>query len=259
VKAYGHIKISRKAFDPVDGDVWWLKPRVYSHWEAWMYLIQLAQWHPKTLATRQFGSVDLERGEFVASRRALAKQFQWGEKAVRIFLRDCQNMDRLKAQREAQAGTVYLIVNYDTYQNTPTAEGQGDGPPKGPARAQRGPKNKQLSSKAITTTSYPADFELLWNAYPKRSGSNNKATAYRQFQARLADGVSFDAMYDGVQRYATWAAATGKVGTELVKMASTFLGRDRHFAEPWELPAAPGPERTQRSATRPLTSDMIDW
>jgi hypothetical protein len=134
---------------------------------------------------------------------------------------------------------VYLIVNYDTYQGDGDDNNTVDNTPKNTALTQRQHKNKQLSSKAITpTTSYPADIDLLWSAYPKRSGSNNKQAAYRQFQARLAEGVAFDAMYDGTQRYAAWAQASGKVGTELVKMASTFLGRDRHFDETWEVPSS---------------------
>jgi hypothetical protein len=263
VKPYGHIKISRKAFDPVDGDDWWQEPRVFSRWEAWVYLIQLAQWHPTTLYSKRFGTTDLARGEFVVSRRTLAKHFQWGEKQVRNFLRDAQNAARIRAQREAQAGTVYLIVNYDTYQAAPVQEGTPKGPADGHAGAQRGPKNKAVKQlKQLTTPSYPADFELLWSAYPKRSGSNNKQAAYRQFQARLAEDIAFDAMYDGTQRYAAWAQATGKVGTELVKMASTFLGRDQHFAEAWDVPSTNGSSPAQATAQRrdrPLTSDMIEW
>lgn len=257
--AYGYIKISRKLFHAVDGDVWWQEPRVYSHFEAWVYLIQLAQWAPGTLST-QYGPVALERGEFVASIRHLAKDWKWGVQRVRTFLKKAKNLTRLQAQRETQSGTVYLIVNYDTYQGSDDDDNTPDNTAKSTALTQRQHKNKNNKQLSITTTSYPADFELLWNAYPKRSGSNNKQAAYRQFEARLAEGVSFQAMHDGVLRYAAWATASGKVGTELVKMASTFLGRDRHFADAWDIPAASDlSPRSERSTSRAITSDMITW
>lgn len=47
-------------------------------------------------------------------------------------------------------------------------------------------------------------------------------------------------MLAGVKRYAAFVAATGKLGSEYVKQASTFFGPDRHFDETWQTPSAPG-------------------
>lgn len=56
----------------------------------------------------------------------------------------------------------------------------------------------------------------------------------------------------GVQRYARYCEATGRVGTEYVKQGRTFFGPGRHFEEPWELPsglgARPGPARARANA-----------
>lgn len=260
MKKYGHIKISRKAFDPVDGDVWWDRPRTFSQWEAWVYLIQLAQWAPRTLST-QYGPLDLGRGEFVASLRHLADDWKWGVQRVRTFLKEAKNLTRLIAQRETQAGTVYLIVNYDTYQGEGDEEDNADNTLDDTALTQRQHKNKQLSSKAVkkhvtsdnVTGDYPPEFELLWNAYPKRSGTNNKQAAYRQYLARLTEGVSFDAMHDGVLRYAAWATASGIVGQRVVLMAATFFGRDRHFLEPYDIPDAMPSDRNSVHHARATT------
>ena len=40
----------------------------------------------------------------------------------------------------------------------------------------------------------------------------------------------------GVNRYAAFCQATGKIGTEFVMMASTFFGPSQHYLEDWVLP-----------------------
>ena len=87
---------------------------------------------------------------------------------------------------------------------------------------------------------YSPEFETAWDAYPKRAGGNSKAAAWKAWKARLKDGVNPEAMLAGVKRYATYARATGSVGTQYVKQAATFFGPDRHFEESWQAPSAPG-------------------
>ncbi|ESM41997.1 helix-turn-helix domain-containing protein [Klebsiella pneumoniae] len=87
---------------------------------------------------------------------------------------------------------------------------------------------------------YSSEFETAWQAYPKRAGGNSKAAAFKAWNARLKDGVNPEAMLAGVKRYATYARATGSVGTQYVKQAATFFGPDRHFEESWQAPSAPG-------------------
>lgn len=87
---------------------------------------------------------------------------------------------------------------------------------------------------------YSPEFETAWQDYPKRAGGNSKAAAWKAWKARLKDGVNPEAMLAGVKRYATYARATGSVGTQYVKHAATFFGPDRHFEESWQAPSAPG-------------------
>lgn len=160
----GHIKLARKAFDVVHGDPFWLESREFSRFEAWVDLIQLAAWKAYRHHTAH-GTIELGRGEFVASRRYLATRWMWTEKRARVFCDILQNRAQLRAQRETQAGTVYLIVNYDTYQNTPVTKGPAEGQPKGQAGAQRGAQER--SSKAIQaiTTSPDSDEEIVCRHY----------------------------------------------------------------------------------------------
>lgn len=108
---------------------------------------------------------------------------------------------------------------------------------------------------------YPADFELLWKAYPKREGPNNKRSSFKAFTARLKSGVSYDVMFEGVKRYREYLNATGKEGTAYVKMAATFLGPDRHFADDWAVPdQKPEPEQQRKvSGVIPISRGPIQW
>lgn len=123
VSEYGHVKISRKAYAE---DRFWNEPREFSRWEAWEWMIQAAAWkdHKRPVGMTV---VELRRGEFLGSIRYLADAWGWTVKRVRVFLDLVCEMDRIRAQRETRHGTVYLLVNYDAYQSTPTDEGADQG------------------------------------------------------------------------------------------------------------------------------------
>lgn len=146
---FGHVKIARKAYlsDPL-----WQERREYSRWEAWEDMIQLSAWAPH----RRFLDdeiIVLERGEFLGSLRFLATRWVWTIKRVRTFLIWCVADDRIRAQREAQHGTVYLLVNYEKYQGRGTPKGTEEGTPEaqhghsaGTLRAQRGHKEEAVKA-----------------------------------------------------------------------------------------------------------------
>jgi hypothetical protein len=77
-------------------------------------------------------------------------------------------------------------------------------------------------------------FEEVWAMYPKRAGSSSKTAARKAWNARLKSGVTADAMIAGVKGYAKQVRDESNEGTRFVKMASTFLGPDQHFASTGE-------------------------
>lgn len=168
-----YVKLARKAFDKDAGDRFWLEPRSFSKWEAWVDVIQLACFAPYRHATA-LGVVDLERGEFVASRRFLAGRWRWTEKRVRIWLATCEKGSRLRAQRETAAGTVYLIVKYDEYQSSGPSKGPVKGPPKGHAGAQQGPKREEVKQELLSTMSDSTDVVMAHYlaVHPRRRPSD---------------------------------------------------------------------------------------
>lgn len=150
----GHIKLSRKLFR---SDPWWAEERVFSRFEAWIDILQLAAWKPRVVLYHG-DEIPLERGELILSIRLAAARWSWSEKGTRTFLKRAQERARLTAQRETQAGTVYLVVNYDTYQSSRepkgTPEDTPEGTPNGIAGAHQGhtggtPRAQERSSKAV--------------------------------------------------------------------------------------------------------------
>lgn len=92
---------------------------------------------------------------------------------------------------------------------------------------------------------YTPEFEEAWRAYPERRGGNSKRGAYRQWQARIAEGVAPETMIAGTKRYAAELRESGKLDTPYVKLGATFYGRDRHFE--YETPVTPiAPPKTTK-------------
>ena len=78
-------------------------------------------------------------------------------------------------------------------------------------------------------------FEMFWGYYPKRSRTNNKQAANRQWDARLKEGVDLELLIKQVINYQKHCESAGIINTPYVMMASTFLGRDKHYEENWEV------------------------
>ena len=91
--------------------------------------------------------------------------------------------------------------------------------------------------KNSTVTGTGSRFEEIKLAYPKRGGSQKWGDAERAYNARLAEGHTHEEILTGCERYSKFLTITGKIGTEYVQMAATFLGRNKGFLEHWRPPA----------------------
>lgn len=100
-------------------------------------------------------------------------------------------------------------------------------------------KNPSASStptreqKVSRETDWLLDFKLV---YPDRAGDQGWRKAQRAGHARLAEGHTTAEFINGAKRYAAFCEAQGKTGTEFVKQAATFLGPDKPFLLPWDIP-----------------------
>jgi len=95
-----------------------------------------------------------------------------------------------------------------------------------------------LSTPVSTpSNTYPPEFERFWSAFPKRDGANPKKKAFRHWKATLKrNGADADTLIAAAERYAEHCRVKGKVGTEFVLYAATFLGPDKHWQEEWVAP-----------------------
>lgn len=111
-RRYGHVKLSRKLFAASD---LWAEPRRYSRFEAWVDLLQLAAWGDVVVSANGH-AVTVPRGHVLASVRMLAGRWQWPKSTVSEFLIALQEADSTADTSRTPLGTLYRIVNYDTYQ-----------------------------------------------------------------------------------------------------------------------------------------------
>ena len=89
----------------------------------------------------------------------------------------------------------------------------------------------------------PPEWEHLKSLYPERAGAQPWTRALRATNARIKEGATWEELIDGVSRYAVYCRETGKVGTEFVMQAATFLGPECHFRQPWQPPPTESEQR----------------
>lgn len=119
---------------------------------AWLDVVQMAASRPYEHMT-EYGVVKLERGEVLLSRRLMAARWGWSEKVVRRWLESGPIRARLRAERKVYNGTVYRVVNYDTYDVPGPRKGREMGQEMGQEKAERRPKIDQLTSKTSNNNS----------------------------------------------------------------------------------------------------------
>lgn len=99
-------------------------------------------------------------------------------------------------------------------------------------------KEKEVNKEKIQKKKKEPDekFETAWMLYPKRAGDNPKNKAQSAWNARIKEGHTAEEITNGIKRYSEFCLKTGKLRTESVKHASTFLGPQKGFCEKWEVP-----------------------
>jgi len=109
-------------------------------------------------------------------------------------------------------------------------------PPTPPAAVPPAGTEKPRRKNIPVTQDHPI-FMQAWDQYPRRSGSNPRLAALRQWLARVASGEDPQVMLAGTLGYKRWAISEDKVGTEFIQRGSTFYGRDKPYLD--FVPKAP--------------------
>jgi hypothetical protein len=117
----GYIKLHRGWHD---SDQFTNEP--YCERAAWCWLLTNAAWKDTTQRNHKGEVVQVRRGQYHTSIRALAGHWGWSIKRVRSFLKV---LEKCAAAGTAggQAGTIITICKYDEYQSVGQSEGTAKG------------------------------------------------------------------------------------------------------------------------------------
>lgn len=164
--------------------------------------------------------------------------------ATRVKLPDFQKHNGSEAKRKAQTAKRVskhraLHSNGVALRETNTCNAQA-------LPDQTRPDQIRPDQKKTRTAAAPPRAELAelgWfdefkSAYPRRGGDQGWSRALRAAHARIAEGHAPAEFLEGAKRYAEYCAATQNIGTQFVKQASSFLGPDKPFLQPWIAPAS---------------------
>lgn len=190
----GWIPTYRKIFEPEH----WLAPtkrNPASALHAWLDLVQLAT--HQTRETRNSGT--LERGELIASVRTLAKRWCWSKGRTERFLSDLETRTAIGTVRGTADGTVYVIVNYDTYAPAGNAQWDTKRDSEWDSRGTGvGQEQEQKNKRKRKTVSYQPEFLELWTVHPVGS----KEDAQTAYKTAVKSGVDHKTILDGLRSYA---------------------------------------------------------
>lgn len=125
---------------------------------------------------------------------------------------------------------------------TPLVQDQGEG------KGREGKNTTASSTPTLQVVSRETEAEWFLDfklAYPHRTGDQGWRKAQKAARARMSEGHTADEMIEGARRYAAFCDATGKTGSEYVKQAATFLGPDKSFMLPWDIPPSARPRERE--------------
>ena len=190
----GYVPLWRKIYEPDH----WLAPTKRDpscRRDAWMDLCQMAAHRPRTIAVTGSDDVSLFRGELVASLRTLGKRWRWSKDRVKRFMSDLEVRTATATVSETPIGTIYRIVNYDTYATAQPSRRDSERDTKRD-RTETGPRQEQEGKEKPITT-YTSDFEQIWHLH--RRGS--KRQAFAEYRKAVRNGTDRETITAGLESY----------------------------------------------------------
>jgi len=203
--------------------------------------------------------------------------WKWGSpNKVRRFIDALCRLEMIEIS--AQNPTRLKIVNAERYGLVWNSKRHSDGTEAEQARNSDGTIQQVLQVKQVEQSKQknppaprkrgknlvlkPDLFAEFKSKYPDRQPPHNWSAAAEQWNARLHQGSDPADILRGAENYAAYIRDRGKEGTDLLKMASTFLGKKKHwdqFQEPIKVAADTGLRPGQVNRTDEQYNDMPDW
>lgn len=97
----------------------------------------------------------------------------------------------------------------------------------GGKREEEGEKKVSRSVAKATRPDEDSKFEEFWKAYPRRDGPNPRKPAEQKFNALAKTGVNPDVMIQAAKSLAVEESRRGKIGTQFIPQAITWLNQQR--------------------------------
>lgn len=173
----------------------------------WNYLYQNAAWQDCRVVAHG-EKIELKRGQIFTSPRRLAEGFCCHESRIRRLTKALSDDAQILIQT-THKGSIITICNYEKYQasykpddaQTTHRSRLGEQPNDAPLiknkeikEIKEGNKTKSVSADS----SYTADFDELWKAYPPNNG--DKKTAFKTYLQTLK-GTEHGRIIEGARRY----------------------------------------------------------
>ncbi len=129
---FEHVEVGPgKPVKPADA-----KRGAYSQMEAWLWMVGRAAFRPREVMNKG-ERMTLQRGQLLAGRYELARQWNWTEKTVRCFLQrlvksgSCHiSAVRRSGQQKGNQVAIVTIAHYDRFQSPAGNVGPAPGPAK---------------------------------------------------------------------------------------------------------------------------------
>jgi hypothetical protein len=125
----------------------------------------------------------------------------------------------------SEINTLTREARVDDATVTPLEYAQGEGKGKEGEREGKGKVSRSVAD--ATRPDEDSKFEEFWRAYPRRDGPNPRKPAEQKFMALAKTGVDPDAMIQAAKQLAVDESKRGKVGTQFIPQAITWLNQQR--------------------------------
>ena len=243
----GWLKLHRALSDhPIASD-----PQSLS---VWLHLLMMAN-HVESKRLINGRVTIIAAGQLITSRKSLSEKTGVQESKVERILKMLKSEQQIE-QHGSSKFRVISIVNWHEYQAFEQHSEQQVNSTRTTDEQQMNTleecKEYKECKEEIKSSSCEAqarsrkqvddpDFEKAWKLYPKREGANPKNKALSAWKARIKEGVTAEAMIEGLARYAAFSAAKGNVGTEFIMQGARFFGPGREFENEWKASPANQP------------------
>ncbi len=157
---------------------------------------------------------------------------------IRAEMEERRSKDRERKFRGKSKERSTEIPNKESFPHTPFKE-----------------KPTNVGLPPIVPLSEPEGFDAFWQAYPKRDGNADRKGAVKAFGAAAKRADGHEVLIRAAARYAAHCRDKGKIGTEFVKQARSWLNGD--LWREW-VPQEPVREVSETRVYVPTGTDAMD-